>query len=103
MRAGAAVLSEAFKSIGLTIVLVFSVVSPADARPDARAMTCAEIQSLLERQRAVTLTTGPHSYGRYVAPGACDGTGLAQPATIAAKDTNQCAVSTCGPRVRRTD
>jgi hypothetical protein len=66
-------------------------------------MTCAEVQSLLVQERSATLTTGPHSYGRYVAPGACDGTGLAQPTSVATKDTDQCAVYACGPRVRRTD
>ena len=83
--------------------IVLASLSPAHARPDARTMSCAEVQALLARAGAATLTTGPHSYGRYVGPGACDGTGVAQSASIATKDTSQCAVATCGPRVRRTD
>ena len=96
-------LPRALASGGLAVVIVVSAVSSSEARPDARAMACAQVQALLAREHAVTLTTGPNTYGRYVAPGSCDGTGLAQPATVATKDTSQCAVSTCGPRVRRTD
>jgi hypothetical protein len=96
-------LLKVLTSAGLTIVLAVSALSSAHARPDARAMTCAEVQSLLARERAATLTTGPHTYGRFVAPGACDGTGVAESASVATKDTNQCAVHTCGPRTRRTD
>jgi hypothetical protein len=86
--------------ISLAIVLVVS--APANARPDARAMTCAQVQALLASARAATLTTGPNTYARFVAPGACDGTGVGLPATIVTKDDNLCAVYTCGARVRRT-
>lgn len=92
---------------GLMIGLAVSALSPAEARPDARAMTCAEVQALILRERAATLTTGPNTYSRYVAPGACDGTGLARPTlarptSVATKDTDQCTVHACGPRVPRT-
>lgn len=87
---------------GLTIALAVSAFSPAEARPDARAMTCTEVQALLLRERAATLTTGPNTYSRYVGPGACDGTGLARPTSVATKDTGQCTVHACGPRVPRT-
>ena len=87
---------------GLIIAAAVSAFSPAEARPDARAMTCAEVQALILRERAATLTTGPNTYSRYVAPGACDGTGLARPTSVATKDTDQCTVHACGPRVPRT-
>jgi len=88
--------------IGLMIALAVSALSPAEARPDARTMTCAEVQALLMRERATTLTTGPNTYNRYVGPGACDGTGVALPTSIATEDTDQCMVHTCGRRVPRT-
>ena len=83
--------------------IVVAVSAPAEARSDARTMSCAAVQALLARQQAATLTTGPNSYARFVAPGACDGTGVGLPVTIVTKDSNQCAVYSCGPRVRRTD
>ncbi|WP_342634112.1 hypothetical protein [Mesorhizobium tamadayense] len=38
----------------------------ADARPDARAMTCAETQALIQSRHAAVLTTGPDTYDRFV-------------------------------------
>ena len=75
-------LLKACTYVGLIIALAVSALSPAEARPDARAMTCAEVQALLLTERAVTLTTGPNTYSRYVGPGACDGTGLARGACL---------------------
>jgi len=83
---------------GLAVV---AAVSLGFARPDALAMTCSEVQALLAREGAVTLTTGANTYDRYYAPGACDGTRVARPATIATRDTAQCQVHTCGVRVPR--
>lgn len=85
---------------GLSLV---AAVSPGSARPDARTMTCSEAQALIAREGAVTLSTGANSYDRYYAVGACDGTRVARPATIATSDTGQCQVHTCGVRVRRMD
>lgn len=85
---------------GLTVVAAASL---GFARPDARAMTCSEVQALLARDGAVTLTTGANTYDRYYAPGSCDGTRVARPVTIATKDTSQCQVHDCEVRVRRID
>jgi hypothetical protein len=86
----------------ILLIAAVSSLSPAEARPDARALSCAEVQALLLRQRAATLTTGPNTYSRYVGPGVCDGTGLARPTSVATKDTGHCTVHVCGPRVPRT-
>jgi hypothetical protein len=85
---------------GLAVV---AAVSLGFARPDARAMTCSEVQALIVRDGAVTLTTGANTYARYYAPGTCDGTRVARPVTIATKDTSQCQVHDCEARVRRID
>jgi hypothetical protein len=84
-------------------IAVVMAVSLSFARPDARAMTCSEVQALLAREGAVTLTTGANTYDRYYAPGSCDGTRVARPVTIATKDTSQCQVHDCEVRVRRID
>jgi hypothetical protein len=85
---------------GLTF---FTIVSLGSARPDARTMTCSEVQALIAREGSVTLSTGANTYDRYYAVGACDGTRVAKPATIATEDTGACQVHTCGARVRRID
>ena len=82
----------------LTLAFIFAA-PPSRARPDARTMTCFQVQALLAQQHAVTFTTGPNTFSRYVGPGICDGTRVGWPATISTKDTNQCAVYVCGPRV----
>jgi hypothetical protein len=89
----------------LTALAVAFAASPSDARPDARAMTCSQVQALLAQEHAVTFTTGPNTFARYVAPGSCDGTRVGRPAMLSTKDTNQCTVHVCGPRVqnRRND
>ena len=45
---------------------ILCTVSAAYARPDARAMTCAQTQALVETDHAVVLTTGPNTYDRFV-------------------------------------
>jgi len=89
----------------LTGLAVASAASPSHARPDARTMTCSQVHELLAKEHAVTFTTGPNTFARYVAPGSCDGTRVGRPAMISTTDTNQCAVHACGPRVqnRRND
>jgi hypothetical protein len=88
-------------------VLAGLLLAPAAAfgqgRPNALTMTCADVQALLASQGAATLSTGPNTFDRYVAPGTCDGTRVGQPATIATRDTNQCQVHVCAARVRRVD
>lgn len=38
----------------------------ADARPDTRAMTCAQTQTLIQSRHAAVLSTGPDTYDRFV-------------------------------------
>jgi hypothetical protein len=92
-------LLTAFVPVVMAGFVVVSAASPSQARPDVRSMTCSQVQALLAQEHAVTFTTGPNTYARYVGPGICDATRVARPTTISTKDTNQCAVNVCGPRV----
>ncbi|UCI06234.1 hypothetical protein [Mesorhizobium sp. B1-1-8] len=53
-----------------SIVLVAGVIlyaaNAAQARPDTRAMTCAQTQALIQSRHAAVLTTGPDLYDRFV-------------------------------------
>ncbi len=83
-------------------VLVVASASLAQARPDARTLTCAQVQALLEREGAATISTGANTFERYVSSTAsCPGTTVARRATVATSDTPQCEVRACERRVRR--
>lgn len=73
---------------------VFS--AAAQGRPDARAMTCDQVHSLLAARGGVVLTTGRHTYDRYVLSRAACGMGeTAVPATIPTRDNARCPVRLC--------
>ena len=42
------------------------VADGAEARPDARSMTCDQIRALIADQRVVVMDTGPQTYRRFV-------------------------------------
>ncbi|WP_318013109.1 hypothetical protein [Mesorhizobium sp. BH1-1-4] len=44
----------------MTVGTVLAATGLADARPDSRAMGCAEIHAMIQGRRAVVLTTGPN-------------------------------------------
>ena len=55
------------RSLLFMITLVLAG-SPADAqRPDARNMSCAETRALVQSRGAVVISTGQHTYDRFVA------------------------------------
>jgi hypothetical protein len=94
-------LSRACVGGTLAIFVALSAVSHGQARPDARTMTCSQLQALLAREGAVTITTGQNTYDRFVSgSGACSGTSIARGASVATSDTGNCQVFTCGRRVR---
>jgi len=49
-----------------TVLGTLAFAAPAMARPDTRTLTCEQTHSLIEREGAVVLTTGPHTYDRFV-------------------------------------
>lgn len=50
----------------VTASLVVPAPAVAQGRPDTRQMTCAEAQSLVARNGAVVMTTGPQTFERFV-------------------------------------
>lgn len=65
-------------------------------RPDARAMDCDQVRTMIQSRGAVVLTTGQHTYDRYVADGRyCSSGEVATYETISTRDTRQCAVYAC--------
>ena len=82
----------------LTALAIAACAAPAIAqgRPDARAMTCAQVQSLIDQSGGVVLTTGQHTYDRYVAGRRfCQMNEITRPASILARDTDRCPVLRC--------
>ncbi|MFC6489081.1 hypothetical protein [Nitratireductor sp. GCM10026969] len=55
--------------VACLLVAVLAAAAPAEAqgRPDIRSMSCQQAQSLVQENGAVVLTTGRHTYDRYVA------------------------------------
>jgi hypothetical protein len=85
----------------LAVAVLASAVSLAYARPDARTMTCSQLQALLAQEGAAAITTGQNTYDRYVSSGtSCIGTEVARAAYVATSDTSQCQVYQCGRRIR---
>ena len=90
-----------------TAIAALSVLATASAgfaRPDARAMTCGQTQALIEQQRAVVITTGRHTYERFVAyNGYCYHPEVPRITFISTRDNNRCPVYHCERPVRFFD
>lgn len=85
---------------GLVIAVAGAAVlgaGSAYARPDTRSMTCAQAQSLVGRNGAVVLSTGAHTYDRFVADGRyCEIPYVPKLTWVPTTDNRQCAVGyTC--------
>ncbi|WP_246677421.1 MULTISPECIES: hypothetical protein [unclassified Mesorhizobium] len=79
--------------LGGTMLCAASV---AYARPDTRAMTCAQTQALIKSDHAVVLTTGPDTYDRFVRQfgNECDWPEVPVSTTVPTKD-GECRVYRC--------
>lgn len=65
-------------------------------RPDARQMSCAQVHDLIARQGAAVLTTGRHTYERYVSTSRfCMSDEAAAAVVISTRDTDRCWVNRC--------
>lgn len=75
-----------------TLCILFSLIATAvSARPSTLSMTCREAQSLLESKGAVVMTTGVHTYNRFVAiVGYCMTAEWGYAATAPTKDDPSC-------------
>lgn len=80
----------------MTLGAVLAATGLAEARPDSRAMSCAEIQARIQSRHAVVLTTGPNTYDRYVRQfgNECDWPEVPMSAYIPARD-GHCPVYRC--------
>jgi hypothetical protein len=89
---------------GLAVGVLVCSITSGEARSDARRMTCAEVQALIDREGAVVLTTGDHIYQRYVSNNsACGHMNAAQQTSIGTRDTRHCTVQICGRRYVGSD
>lgn len=82
----------------MTIVVLsaLSGVALAASRPDARTMNCNQVQDMIKAQKAVVLTTGQHTYDRFVDNSRhCSMGEFAQLKTVNTRDTPQCIVHSC--------
>ncbi|BCG87305.1 hypothetical protein MesoLj113c_34150 [Mesorhizobium sp. 113-3-9] len=80
----------------MTLGAVLAATGLAEARPDSRAMSCTEIQAMIQSRHAVVLTTGPNTYDRYVRQfgNECDWPEVPMSAYIPARD-GHCPVYRC--------
>jgi hypothetical protein len=81
--------------IALAGAALMAATAAASARPDARAMSCGEVRSLIRNQGAAVITTGRNTYDRYVRNGGmCDYPSVAAQTTIPTRD-GSCPVLQC--------
>jgi hypothetical protein len=65
-------------------------------RPDTRSMSCEQVRSFIRDRGAVVMTTGQHTYDRFVArDSACYRPDIAWQTTVRARDTGACPVYHC--------
>lgn len=85
--------------LGLTISL--SGDGFAQARPDLRNMTCAQARDIVYQYGAVVMTTGQHTFKRFViGQGFCFYPYVARGAWVATKDSPSCRIGfTCEQRL----
>jgi hypothetical protein len=66
----------------------------AAARPDTRQMTCAQANALVKERGAVVMTTGRHTYRRFVAhQGFCDRWEITMPDYAPTRDNPRCVIN----------
>ena len=71
-----------------------SIAPDAHARPDTRTMSCAAVNQLVEREGAVVMSTGRHTFERFASSGRfCDRGERIEPRYVPAADTKQCIVN----------
>ncbi len=78
----------------LTAVLIFlHLAGAAQARPDARKMTCDQAQSLVLQHGAIVISTGQYTYQRFVSSRRyCDYWEWTRSAWTATRDNPKCRI-----------
>jgi hypothetical protein len=87
----------------LLVALYAAATGSAEARTDARRLTCAQAQALIREQGAAVLTTGQYTYQRFVADSRfCNWHQTTQPARTPTQDNKACRIGyVCGPGLDR--
>ncbi len=90
------------KSIPLVLAALVAGTSIAEARPSTLSMTCAEAAATVASYGAVVLSTGPHTYDRFVVHnGFCLPGEITRSAYAPTLDTSACPLGyTCEQRYR---
>lgn len=83
--------------VALSVLLIVAAGSALAARPSTLGMTCRQAQNLVESRGAVVLSTGEHTYARFVAsPGYCEVAEWAKWSTAPTRDRRSCPLGyTC--------
>lgn len=93
MKRRGSVASGGTFALGLA-ALVAVAPQTALARPDTRAMTCAQAQALVKQQGAVVMSTGTYTYQRFVSTRAyCERFEITWPLYAPTRDNPQCFVA----------
>ena len=86
------------KSLSITLIAgaMMYAATAAHARPDTRAMTCAQTRALIQNRHAAVLTTGPDTYDRFVRQygNECDWPEVPVSISVPTRD-GQCRVYRC--------
>lgn len=90
------------KPILTALALIVAGTSLAEARPNTLTMSCAQATALVSRAGAIVLSTGAHTYDRYVANnGFCIPGQATLPARVPTADDPYCTIGyTCIERDR---
>jgi hypothetical protein len=84
------------------LILLLAIADVAYARPDARTMTCEQVKALIRQSGSVVVTTGEHTYERFVSGKAhCETSTVLRRAWTTTNDARKCLVGfICEKRVR---
>jgi hypothetical protein len=88
--------------VGTAFLLVTIQAGEAQSRRvDSRSRTCAQVQSLIDQHGAVLLSTGVHTFDRYVSNrNQCQHGEVLYREFIPTKDTGRCRVQRCAEDFR---
>jgi hypothetical protein len=77
----------------LVLITLSAMTSLAEARPNTTTMSCGEAAATVARAGAIVLTTGEHTYERFVAASTfCLGGEIAESGIAPTADSERCQV-----------
>ncbi|WP_422374746.1 hypothetical protein [Roseibium sp.] len=86
-----------FVVAGGSVTLASLPIAEAQSRrPNSTAMTCGQVQSMINQRGAVVLSTGQHTFDRYVSNrNSCQHGEILRRDYVPTKDNNRCYVQRC--------